>query len=59
MRPHSVGCIPTYSADRQPIAVRPAAVADTDGVLFDKPKLQEPMWPGLRSAPRMMRLHSM
>ena len=47
MRPHSVGCVPTYSAGRLLIAVRPAAghgnqeVFETYGMLCDKAELQE------------------
>jgi|SRR6476660_2261027 hypothetical protein len=48
MRPQSVGCVPTYSAGRQPIAVRHGdeQVFDTDGVFFDKAELPETMVAG-------------
>ena len=57
MRPHSVGCVPTYSAGRQSIAVRPAAVAVIrrflilTGCSFDKAKLQETMVAGATLRP--------
>ena len=61
MRPHSVGCVPTYSAGRQSIAVRPAAVTVIrrflilTGCSAIMPSFRRRWWPGLRCAPWMMR----
>lgn len=54
MRPQSVGCVPTYSAGRQPIAVRPVAVTVISRFLIltgcssIKPSFLRRWWPGLR-----------
>jgi hypothetical protein len=57
MRPHSVGCVPTYSAGRQPIAVRPAAVTVIrrflilTGYSSIKPSFRRRWWPGATLRP--------
>jgi hypothetical protein len=62
MRPHSVGCVPTYSVGRQSIAVRPAPVTVIrrfvilTGCSLIKPSFRRRWWPGIRCAPWMMRL---
>ena len=65
IRSRSVGCVPTYSAGRLSIAVRPAAVTVImrflilTGCSAIKPSFRRRWWPGQRCAPWMMRLHWM